>query len=204
MKKRFAQLVACYLALSLAFGGAVALSPILHVWIEHGGKAGPHTHLTLPPEVVAASHRQGVQHRHPDALDAAHELWHTRELSHPPSPASVSTQAHGHGLFVHSYEPFRPPNLATLRHSLHVVFHFLGGRAPASSEPAPPGDRPGHQHNSLPQLLAGGAVEQHLDFPLLQPVPVSWTFRVLPSHTPLLVDDWDAQMASRGPPSVRS
>lgn len=204
MKKRLAQLVSCYLALCLVFGGAVALSPILHVWIEHGGKAGPHTHLIMQHEVAAVSQPQEVHPGHADAPGLAHILSHALELSHPPSPSSASTQAHANGLFAHNYEPFRPPNLSALRHSLHAVFHLLGGRAPAASEPSPSGDGPGHQHHSLPQLLAGGLVEQHLDLPLLQPVPVSLTLRALPAHTPLLVNDWDAQTASRGPPSARS
>jgi hypothetical protein len=202
MKKRLAQLVTCYLALCLVFGGAVALSPILHVWIEHGGKAGPHTHLILQPEIAAVAHPQEIHPSHADAPGFAHALSHAFGLSHAPSPSSVSTQASADGLFVHDYEPFRPPNLAALRHSLHVVFHLLGGRAPPASEPS--GDRPGHQHHSLPQLLAGGLVEQFLNLPLLPPAPVSLTLRALPAHTPLRVNDWDAQTASRGPPSARS
>ena len=186
MKKRLAQWVSCYLALSLALGGAVALSPMLHVWMEHGGTATWHTHLNGWSEIAANFHPPVGDHSHAGELMIA------------------LTPKRRNGLFEHSYEPFQLPNLSALRHSLHAVLHWLGGRVPTAREPSPSGDRPGHQHHSLPQLLAGGAVDQPLDLPLLPLAPVSVTHRALPTHTPLLVGDWDAQMASRGPPTAQS
>jgi hypothetical protein len=43
--KRLEQTVSCFLAVCLAFAGAIGLSPSLHTAIEHGGHGTEHTHV---------------------------------------------------------------------------------------------------------------------------------------------------------------
>jgi hypothetical protein len=77
--------------------------------------------------------------------------------------------------------------------------HWLAGHAANSSSE----DEPGHEHHSLSQLLAGGLLEQTLDFPALEQTVVFIAIPVLLSNDPLLEENWDAQSASRGPPFRR-
>jgi len=75
--------------------------------------------------------------------------------------------------------------------------HALGHVFEANSEEAPtsPNNGPGHHHDSLPQLMASGLVEQRFEFPLLQYTLFLLPFRALPAEVLLLVPDWDAQTA---------
>jgi hypothetical protein len=51
------KLISCCLALSLAFAGAVAFSPVLHRLIDHGGHGRPHSHYRAT-RIHAPGHRE--------------------------------------------------------------------------------------------------------------------------------------------------
>ena len=73
------------------------------------------------------------------------------------------------------------------------------------AEAAPqPEQSPAHEHHSLPQLVASGLIEQSAPPPLFVHRPVSFVLRVSPFIVFLLISDWEAQTASRGPPAIRS
>lgn len=179
--KRMQQLVSCYLALCLVGGGAVGINPVLHRLIEHGGHGPAHTHISVAPRAASTEplhqHGNGQLHSHAPAR---------------PYPA---------GLFEHSYTPpgFPKISLSRLWRGITQLFE-----AAASPDSAPSKDSPGHEHHSLFQLLASGLVDQPIDVPILASVPASFVSYEFPATTPFVARDWDAQTASRGPPSSRS
>ena len=183
--KRLQQLVSCYLAFCLACAGAVGFSPVLHFWIEHGGQGPAHLHHAVSEGVAPASHGP---------------LSHHGRLP-PPNPARADTRLNG--LIFHSQDSVRVPTIP-LQRAWYALIQLLEVHGPAAPAPSSPEGDPGHEHHSLPQLLAGGLIDLHLDLPPLQDLSVSRTLHVPLADTPLLVRDWDVPTLGRGPPSVRS
>ena len=181
--KIWRQLVVSYLALCLAFAGVIGLSPVLHFWIEHGGQGPIHTHSGFVPQVSQSghSHDGGRFHQH-------------AQTAENPLPT---------GLFAHSYRSFELPNISLAR-LCHALCHLLQGVGPAGSQQPFPNDKGGHEHHSLPQMMASGCVDQALDVPLLSFTPGALVAPDFPALTLFLPSDWNAQTPSRGPPSTRS
>jgi hypothetical protein len=179
--KRIQQIVLCFLALCLASGGAIGLSPVLHRLVEHGGLGAAHIHGGSMPG--AATHT----HLRPDGDDPRHI--HLPERLRPAR------------LFEHSYEPFRLPKfpLTWLWRNVSRLIATETSSPPSSSK-----DSPRHEHHSLFQLLATGLVDQPIELPLLLSVPTVPILNEFPATTRFVARDWDAQTATRGPPSVRS
>jgi hypothetical protein len=94
--------------------------------------------------------------------------------------------------------PFRIPLLAWLGES---ITHWLAGQGHDTSDPAPVR---GHEHHSLPQLMASGFVDFHINPPLLQPDKTSQKAEPSIGHETVLVRELDAQTAGRGPPFCQS
>lgn len=178
--KRLQQLLWCYLALCLAGGSAVSLSPVLHRWVEHGGQAAAHSHFqgTTRPGADAQMHDHGDGGRHSHA-------------SMSPRPT---------GLFQHRHEPFGLGgiSLASLWSKLGQCLEAATAANSTSGE-----DLPGHEHHGLFELLASGLLDQALDVPLLPLAPSAFITHEFPANTPFVVCEWHASTASRGPPSAR-
>jgi hypothetical protein len=177
------QFISCYLALCFAFAGAVGLSPVLHHLIEHGGKGTAHTHVGFTPPAVSAGHH--------------HHHAHSHRNSHQPA------EPHAANWFTHSHKPFEFPKISLSRLG-QALKHLLERNPPLNSGSSPTDDDPEHEHHSLPQLLASGLIDQHLDSPLVQVAELAPTFLNVPCHGVPAVRDWDAQSASRAPPFARS
>ena len=174
-------MLACYLALCLAFAGLVGVNPALHRLVEHGGQGPAHTHP------------RGLAHTVPDAGWHDHGDGQAHRHAAPDLPAR--------SLFSHKYTPTGEP-LLSLR-GLWGALKAVAGTSPSSNQPQPAGDE-GHHHHSLAQLLASGLIDQHLDAPVLTGPPISFVVVCCFADSPLLIPDWDAQSASRGPPTSQS
>jgi hypothetical protein len=181
------QLIAAYLALCLAFAGAVGMNPTLHHWVEHGGHGPEHTHSGVwgGGLDIADAYEAGVRHVHAPGRVHAHGQ---------DQPARRPIRQ---GLFAHSIRAFETPEL------LNRVGRFIrdvlcGSASPCDS--APDQDGHGHEHHSLAQSLAGGLVESNADVPLPPANEAIVRFISLPPDALWLTDRWDAQTASRGPP----
>jgi hypothetical protein len=175
---RMRQLVSCYLTLCLLGGGTVALNPVLHLWIEHGGHGPMHYHAG---GAIHAAHPQPQRHAEGPNCDPA--------LVQPP-PA---------GRFVHAGEPFGLPKIALrLWHALADLF------VTASSDDTPAENGPAHNHDSIFQLLAAGLVEPSTCAPGLPRAPGLTARAFATADTRDIIKDWDAQSASRAPPTARS
>ena len=177
------QLIAGFLALCLALAGAVAVNPVLHQWVEHGGRGGAHVHFSggAAGDRPASHFHDGHHHSH-----AA-----IPESGRGSTPAST-TQS---GLFVPTTRPFELPA------GFGQVWQWVARAFAADSpETEPMGDQPGHEHHSLVQSLAAGTVELHAELPCLGLVqrffpPIGWH-----PNTVLREHAWDLQTAGRGPP----
>ncbi len=180
--KRIQQLTSCYLVLCLAFAGAIGISPCLHQLIEHGGNGPAHAHRGDASNfsITAHTHDHGIVHP---------KILHSERATHPTD------------LFAHSYKPFELPTIP-LHQLWHAFSHLLD--VPTPSESSTSNDGPGHGHHSLFQLIASGLVDQPLDLPLPSFVPYEFAFPNLSQPTFVAARDWDAQTATRGPPSSRS
>lgn len=183
--KRMQQLISCYVVLCLALAGAVGISPLLHQRIEHGGHGPAHIHARGMAAVPVAVH----SHDHGNGAGHVHPADHATEPSRPA------------GTFVHRH---RPQTLAAFQLSRfwRALGQLFPSKAQSPSQSSP--EDPGHTHDSLAQLLAGGLVEHACDAPPLECDPVSFPNRFLPAKVLLLNCAWDAQTASRGPPFFRS
>ena len=179
--KHWRLLVASYLVLCLAFAGAIGLSPVLHYWIEHGGQGPIHSHSSFVSHVTWGSHS------HTDGQ--FHSQVRPQE-DHSPA-----------GFFVHNYRPFALPNIS-LSGLFHALCHLFEGLGPVGSPQPLSSENGGHVHNSLPQMLASGCVEQALDIPLISFTPGSFLDPGLLGYTLFLPKEWNAQTASRGPPAI--
>src|SRR5262245_22749691 len=159
---RIRQFVSCYLALCLAGGGAVAISPVLHRLIEHGGYGPAHTHSDLALRLAIRQHLR------------QHEHGHSHSHNHDSPPLCRPR------LFEHSFEPFGLPKLSLAR-VWHALHHFF--EAATLPESSPPERGPGHEHHSLFQLLASGLVDQPLAEPLLPTILTTFAASEFPAHT---------------------
>jgi hypothetical protein len=88
---RFRQLLAVYLAVTLAVAGATGLSPWLHQLLEHGGHGAPHVHRGA--SAVQAVRLKGTQARahHSFALPSFPARW-LRQLAHRLAHAAETSQ----------------------------------------------------------------------------------------------------------------
>lgn len=172
----FPQITAAYLGLCLALAGATGLSPVLHRLLEHGNHGPAHTHSALAKFAASPDHD-------------------------PPHPAGhIHLHRHQTG---HSSEPFATAReVAFPLHSLARLWRAWSDRlAGDDGESSPsPTQAPGHTHDSLPQMLLSGLIEQPIDVPLLPQVRVLCDFQPRPAHSFCLVRDLDPQTASRPPP----
>ena len=179
--KCFEKIIAGWLALCFALAGAVSLSPSLHQWVEHGGQGAGHVHYVTTGGGGPLA------------------VWHHAAATTPPLPlprphpaVTVRSHAEGSGAGVLFSRLWRAVNKGCTESS------------PGSRDPSPTPDQPGHQHHSLPQLLAGGLVDQAIEFPTLAPPPVAVAFEVAAAAPPLPASAWNAQTATRGPPVAPS
>ena len=173
--KRLQPFLACYLALCLVGGGAVALNPALHRLVEHGGQGAAHTHFGPggPSHAVADPHDHGDGNRH-------------RHVAKPPRPQS---------LFAHHYAP-AGESIISLDRILTALAQLLDTTPVSDSVPAD-----GHQHDSLFQWMASGLVDQSAVVPILSPTPAAFAVCSIEPRPFALPSAWDAQTASRGPPA---
>jgi hypothetical protein len=181
------QLIAVYLALCFAFAGAVGISPVLHRLIEHGGHGRAHTHPRVLPLAAASPH----SHPHHAGRD------HYNDDGH--SHTHVAKSEHGHhGHKAHSHESF------ALANTWHALGHWLADLAAEWPDSSGSEDVPQHRHDSLPQLLISGLVEQHIDVPPVQPNAAMCVVFLWRVETIFLVRGFDPQTASRPPPAFQS
>ncbi len=193
--KRFGQFVSSFLALSFALAGLVAISPTLHVAIEHGGHGPTHTHLGGPTVANSATASPAHLHLHP------HPLEFDDATANEGFTASLRPR-----LFVSNHQSFSLLRIPVQRwwQAFARLLDPTGTAGHESQDTPPDGNGPGHQHHSLPQLMAGGLLDAHIDLPGLPFIGDLAARRSLPSDTLLFVRDWYAQTASRGPPFARS
>lgn len=187
------QLTACYLALCLAAGGAVGLSPVLHHLIEHGGQGPRHVHWGLAPRAASAPEARAEAHHHGD------EHWHRHDAEPVRAIESRRTSLLEHSVERHGVRKFSLSRLA------RGLARLIETAAPAHPRPAHPADAPAdHRHDSVFQLLAGGLVDQAPDALPTVFLPSPRVPCATPASRPAVIRDWDAQTASRGPPAARS
>ena len=173
--KRGQQLLSFYLALCVAFAGAVGISPVLHVMVEHGGHGHTHSHAGLKNGNAIAEHA----HPHP----------HPVPESQPAKSARIALPDHSPKLFGFH---------------LSDVYRAVGGWIAGAVDPLPvtPVDENGssHTHHSLAQMLLSGTVEGVADVPPLVCAPSVFTLSPESSRSSFVASLFDAQTASRGPP----
>jgi hypothetical protein len=186
--RRCRQLISLYLTSCLAFGGTVGLSPDLHRLIEHGNRGPAHTHHVSGATALLAKSDE-------------HKAAHTRPHSHPHAHPQAGP-SYGQEPFTHDHA-FGLPMVLVSR-----VLHAIGGLflndESVSSESSSSPENPEHHHDSLPQLLASGLIEQFLEAPSLVCALILVPFVSSASEGSVLTHDWDAQTASRAPPSIQS
>lgn len=200
-----AAFIAGYVALCLAFAGAVGANPDLHRWIEHGGEGASHTHPAMgsgwvrharaafPQDSGRPGHSHAGAHAHGNTgVPHAHDAAGAPAFPDWMRPAGALTLAgHPDGAF------------SLLRVWAKLRAWLKPGDEPRGTEPVdgPAGPTtPPHQHDSLPQSLVGGSVEvfpQHdqallVAFPAVEPPKESPSFDHAPS--------WYPQTAGRAPP----
>ena len=182
--RRWQQVISCYLALCLPLAGTVGLSPVLHRLLEHGNQGPAHIHSGIFPNSSAGT----------DSLTHTHGRVAHRHQPHPPASNDHLARQRP---FTHPHQ-FRLPTIHLVG-LWHALSQFL---AHPRSSPAP--ENSDHHHHSLPQLLAGGLIEQFLELPqhfcATDPVDFLTATGEFPSFTP----DWDPQTASRAPPVTSS
>ena len=178
--KRGQQLLSFYLALCVAFAGAVGLSPALHVFVEHGGEGRAHTHVGA--DGVAHSHVEGARSK-PGVFRIA-------------APAETAARS-----VIIPSGAWKPVTLLGLQpqdlgRSLERLFAKVAAHLPS----APAKNDAGHTHHSLPQMLVGGVVEGTVVAPCLVFAPETFAFVSLLSDPRPAPAPWYAPTASRGPP----
>ena len=70
--KPWRQILAAYVALCVAFAGAVGLSPVLHRWVEHGGEGPAHVHARSSATLERTLHPHPHPHHHDSPPDHHH------------------------------------------------------------------------------------------------------------------------------------
>ncbi|HWN93940.1 MAG TPA: hypothetical protein VNT99_02815 [Methylomirabilota bacterium] len=184
--KRWQQVVSWYLVFCLVFAGAVGLSPILHLWVEHGGEGRAHIHIHAGHATSGAISGKHA-HPHPHRHDA-------------PTAHGFHRSAHAaRALLVEKYK--QPTLLGWEVQDVYRAVSRLFARVLEQSPYTPPDDANGHTHDSLPQLLLAGAVEGA--WPVLPFVcaPLGIEFSSTLSFSVFLAADFEAQTASRAPPA---
>ncbi|MEO5616678.1 MAG: hypothetical protein ABIS67_02825 [Candidatus Eisenbacteria bacterium] len=174
---RLRQLVAVYLAVTLAIAGAAGLSPLLHQLLEHSGQGAPHLH-------------------HGGVLARVDEPSNKAPAVVPGEVLRVRLKSSA----VQGHRPFSLPKL-----SLRLLHQLSHGPVDHSGEPVPPAspDAPGHQHHSLAQTLASGLVEAPGSAGLA-PFAAPEILRVTPQvPVRLSARELDRQSAGRAPPAAR-
>lgn len=175
MSRILQPILGCYLVLCLALAGAVGTSPLLHQWLEHGGQGQAHVHHGGP---------SGGHYHHDESQP------HTHPHPHPtPAPQNSLKDR-----LVHHGGAFGLPNLQGL---CRMVGLFLPLRSVPDSEPGS-----GHEHHSLPQLMAAGLAE-HVEPPSLTAFFFLGHYqRVMNEDSSSKTSPWNAQACPRGPPSI--
>ena len=192
--KRVHQLVACFLALSVFLAGLVAVSPALHVVIEHGGQGPAHTHRGGPAVASSALTLPDPGHVHP------HEHAPVNRSERPVLHAArLNFFVSNHGAFT-----FREVPLRRVWEALSSLLERAGDLSHPSPDPASDGGSPGHEHRSLAQLLACGLIEQTVEAPWFELGFVPCPFVSPAAQEVLLLRPLDAQTAGRAPPSAWS
>lgn len=191
MTKRVRNPIAWFLALNVGLAGLIAISPTLHVAVEHAGAGPAHSHQgALAVATTAADRLHGHSHRQVTKQANSREEEIPRVHARRPE------------FFVSNHGSFSISRFSVLR----LWQAFIGFRektlpgAKDSSGAAPSDNTPDHQHDSLAQLLAGGLIEQSVDPTLLPCVFVCGGFLSPPLQELLLVRRFDAQTAGRAPP----
>ncbi len=180
--KRWQQLIACYSALCVVLAGAVGRSPLLHVSVEHGGAAAPHTHV----ENDCALENAPV-HNHPHPHGTVEQpTFPPRTFAAPPILRRGEKS-----LTLFGLEP------QDIYRAIGRVVMLAVERVPAN--PAKNGHD--HTHHSLPELLLSGAVEGALQITPLVCAPERFTFFSPVAETRLVAAEWNASTATRGPPA---
>jgi hypothetical protein len=191
--KPWRQILATYVALCVAFAGAVGLSPALHHWVEHGGQGPVHVHARSS----AALEQARLSHAHPHTHPHDHD--HEADPGLHPSHAFAEFPSAARAAFATAHPSFNV-SFARLAAAWHELTHFLGNRGAENPDESSDPTYPDHHHQSLAQLLADGWVEASLDLPrLVRPgipcVLLGFALQFRPHALP-----WDAQTAGRAPP----
>jgi hypothetical protein len=176
--KRIRPWIATYLILALGLAGVAGLVPWLHVWVEHGGEGVPHFHARSTP--VWPLSRTELRRVGANA---------SRIVLESRSP------------FANQHESFQLP-LRPLANWLTALGRRLAGRSPATPDPKPNSDIPGHHHEGLIQLLGEGLIDHA---PTADPPAffASFGFAAPGSACDLpRTHAWDPQTAGRAPPEV--
>lgn len=131
MRRTSQQLLALFLTGALLLGGVAGFSPLLHVWLEHGGRGPAHVHLShhapvAVEETVAESFAGPAAEPIRVAVQPAAVRAHTKSL----------------------------PSFALARFWLGKFLHHLTENAAPETE-APSG---AHHHDSLAQTLLHGLI----------------------------------------------
>jgi hypothetical protein len=113
--------MASWLALCVAAGGLVAISPVLHHWIEHGGHGPAHTHFKTRTETRGP---KGNSHKQPTG--GRTRLIHTHEGFKLPFAKVLSALLRPIGsLFVASSDSDSRPSPDNENHEHHSLPQLL-------------------------------------------------------------------------------
>lgn len=192
MTKRSQQLISCLLALGLTLAGWVAISPELHLAIEHGGQGPAHIHAA--GSSLRAFPTSAHPHHHP----------HDHRDAPPRVPERFARAGQDAPRFVSTHRPFELPTF-----SVRELLRFLEWLDDRSQNPEDPGSKPtpsgpGHEHHSLPQTLASGCLELSLGLSFARVETIVWSDVGPTSTQPYFPRIFDSQTAGRAPPRFRS
>jgi hypothetical protein len=193
--KPWRQILATYVALCVAFAGAVGLSPVLHHWVEHGGQGPVHVHARSSAGLEQAR----LSHAHPHTHSHDHKHDHEADRRPHASQAFAEFPSAARATFATAHSSFKA-SFARMAAAWHELTHCFDHRTTEHAEDSPDPAHPDHHHQSLAQLLADGSVEAALDVPrLVQPrisvLFLGFALQIRPHAIP-----WDAQTAGRAPP----
>jgi hypothetical protein len=178
MKRPLQLLMALCLAGSLLLGGFAGLSPLLHVWLEHGGHGLAHVHHG-PATATARS----VENSAP-VTSPSPSARHLRIAIRP-----AAERAHR----------FQLPSVSFAK-LWHRWLQEPGahGEAPEDSAPRPD---PGHHHDSLAQTLAGGLLDVASAEHAVPGVALREFQLPAAAHDILRSGVFDPHSSERGPPA---
>lgn len=131
MRRQSQPVIALFLTGALLLGGVAGFSPLLHVWLEHGGRGPAHVHLS---------------HHAPAGVEET-----VAESFHGPAAEPIRIAVPPAAVRAHTKSL---PSFALARFWLGKFLHHLTEGAAPETEPPPEA----HHHDSLAQTLIHGLI----------------------------------------------